>query len=107
LIGAPTVLGRLVWMTFQTGVVLPSCDFLELFAGRKAITNAMRARNLIAVSYELHDNEHLEYFCSASGFVHAVRCVLAIVAGGGFTLINGGNPAHRYASQSQMFGASP
>jgi hypothetical protein len=84
LIGAPTVLGTLVWNLFQAfGDVEPCASFVEYFAGRKSITTAMREHGYTCLSYERDDDAEFQDFTSAKGFCFALRCLLSLRKGGG------------------------
>ena len=94
LVGAPTVLGRLVWLVFQSGDPRQTASYVEFFAGKKSITRAMRDSGRSAISFERDDDEHQEDFCSQAGFAYALRCILSLVDGGGVRVTSEGNPAH-------------
>ena len=86
LAGAPLVLGKLVWTILLAHDMrsLPhDVSFVELFAGQKAVTTAMRRDGRIAISYELHDDPIFEDICSAPGFAHAVQSLLMMEPGAG------------------------
>jgi len=84
IVGAPCVLGRLVWCVFQSGDPLQTTSYLEFFAGKKAITRSMRRCGRAVLSFERDDDEHSQDFCSDVGFAYALRCVLSLEDGGGF-----------------------
>lgn len=83
-VGAPVILGRLVWTWYQAdGKLLPTTNYFEMFAGRKAITHAMRYHGHVCLSYERDDDTVHQDLCSAEGFIYALKCVLSLEVGGG------------------------
>ncbi len=74
-----------MWAIFESRGFqrLPIVRFLELFAGQKAVTRAMRQDGRVALSFELQDDAMFEDICSPAGFAHAVQSLLMVEVGGG------------------------
>ena len=85
LAGAPVVLGQLVWSLASTpGVNLDQdIDYVEYFAGRREITNAMRQHGYVAIAYELNDDPIFCDWCSDLGFATALQLAAKLKCGGG------------------------
>ena len=83
--GAPAILGRLVFVFFQTHNVddMPKLDFVEFFSGRKAITRALQKSGYRCASYELADDALREDFTTPAGFCYALQLLLRVQEGGG------------------------
>ena len=84
-IGAPVVLMSLV-VAIMT---LPGLDhsrnvhWVEYFAGQKAVTSAMLSAWLLALSFEIKDQQRIQNMLHEMGFVYAIHLGLKIVPGGG------------------------
>lgn len=76
---------RLVWAIFESRGFqkLPCVSFVELFAGQKAVTRALRQDGRVAVSFELKDDATFEDICTPAGFAHAIQSLLMVEVGGG------------------------
>ena len=83
--GAPIVVAQLMWRMYTANLTFrKEIDFMEVFAGRKAVTRAMRSQGLIAVSFEVRDNPVLEDYLSDIGFLHALTLMLNLKPVSGF-----------------------
>ncbi len=67
----------------------PDLDYVELFSGQRALTNAMRARGLRSASFDYADDPYFDNFNGNAGFVHALHLSLKLSRGGG---VHAGSP---------------
>lgn len=82
--GAPQVLLALVFHTLSAGLPrISAIDWLELFAGDRAVTQAHLAAGLAAVPFERKLDPVFQDFLRSEGYNHALQLALALREGGG------------------------
>jgi len=84
LLGAPVILGQLiVAMAASRTLPAPSLEFMEYFAGAKALTMEMRAAGFNVGTFEYEDDPVRQNFNTDIGYVTAVEQLMSVKGGGG------------------------
>lgn len=80
----PGALLEIVALILLSGILegSPSIDSCEFFAGEKAVTLGLLARNYRAASFEYKDDEEYENILSPSGYIYALILILMTKPGG-------------------------
>ena len=86
MLGAPTILMGLVILV-MSHPDLPgyeqNVDWVEYFAGQKAVSRSMLSANLVTLSFELLDNAVTQNLMHEAGMIYALYIALRVKDGGG------------------------
>ena len=81
--GVPLIIGQIALKVLLSTVPIKPLGFIELFAGKRAITHGMWDDGRLGIPYDIADDDLHENFLTSEGFAYAMLLALALEGGGG------------------------
>ena len=79
----PFIIGQIALRILLTTQPIKELGFVELFAGRRAVTRGMWDDGRLAIPYDIQDDHLHEDILMPEGFAYAMMLLLALEGGGG------------------------